>query len=165
MSIGKMLEDIKPIGGEEKAVSVKSIVKKFGCNLSEVMYVGDSITDVQAFQLVREGRGLTVSFNGNDYAVRNAEVAALSENAVIISVLADVFYKSGREGILKLVKDWSYDSLKKYCSLGVLHELLQIYPGSLPEVKSVTRENVDKLSEESKIFRKTVRGEAIGRLG
>jgi energy-converting hydrogenase A subunit R len=165
MSLGMMLEEIKPIGGEEKAVSIKHIVKKIGCSLSAVMYVGDSITDVPAFQLVREGRGLTISFNGNDYAVRKAEVAALSENAIIISVLADVFHKFGREGTLKLVKNWNYDSLKKYCSEDVLNELFKIYPESLPEVKSVTKENVDKLAEESKIFRKTVRGEAIGGLG
>jgi len=165
MSLGMMLEEIKPIGGEEKAISIKNIVEKIGCNLSEVMYVGDSITDVQAFQLVREGRGLTISFNGNDYAVRKAEVAALSENAIIISVLADVFHKFGRDGTLKLVKNWNHDSLIKYCSEDILNELYKLYPESLPEVKSVTKENVDKLAEESKIFRKTVRGEAIGRLG
>ena len=43
--------------------------------LEDVMYVGDSITDVEAFKLVRDNGGLTVSFNGNSYAVKNAEVA------------------------------------------------------------------------------------------
>ena len=46
-----------------------------GTSLADVMYVGDSITDVEAFKLVRDNGGLSVSFNGNSYAVKNAEVA------------------------------------------------------------------------------------------
>jgi len=32
------------------------------------MYVGDSITDAEAFRLMRDAGGLAVSFNGNGYA-------------------------------------------------------------------------------------------------
>ena len=61
--------------GARKLKPSKMLRKKPACQLSDVMYVGDSITDVEAFKLVRENGGLTVSFNGNEYAVRNAEVA------------------------------------------------------------------------------------------
>lgn len=166
MAVYMMLKVIKPIGGEEKVNSIRSIAKRVDCDLSNVMYVGDSITDVQAFQLVREGNGLTISFNGNEYAVRNAEVAVLSENAVITSVLADVFFKFGKENALNLVKDWSYDALKKYCSDKTLVQAIaKTYQNTLPKVELVTRDNMDKLAKESSVFRKTVRGEAIGRLG
>ena len=38
---------------------------------------------------MREGGGLTVSFNGNEYALREAEFAIIADNTVVTSVLAD----------------------------------------------------------------------------
>ncbi|MDQ1280963.1 MAG: energy-converting hydrogenase subunit [Thermoproteota archaeon] len=161
-----ILKDIKPLGGEEKADSVRSIIERLHCNLSDVIYVGDSITDVRVLQLVRAGKGLAISFNGNMYAVRNADVAVLSENAIVTSVLVDVFSKSGRDDVLSLVRDWSYYSLKKYCSDKTLVETIaRTYGTALPKVELVTRDNVEGLVKDSSAFRKTVRGEAIGRLG
>ena len=166
MKAGRIIEEIKPIGGEEKSNSVRDVTKRIGCNLCDVMYVGDSITDVQALQLVRHARGLTVSFNGNEYAVRNAEVAILSDNAIVTSVLAEVFFRSGRKNVLRLVKEWNHHSLKKYCSDKILVQANSSeYPEALTKVELVTKDSVNRLVEESSGFRKTVRGEAIGRLG
>ena len=166
MAIGRMLEEVKPIGGEEKAKAVRDIARRTGRRLGELMYVGDSITDVQAFQLVREGGGLTVSFNGNEYAVRNAEVVVLSDNALVTAVLTSVFSELGRIGVRALVGKWGYPALEKYCSDETLvHAVSKAYGEVLPKVELVTKESVDRLVAESSSFRKTVRGEAIGRLG
>ncbi len=70
------------------------------------MYVGDSITDVEAFKLVRDNGGLTVSFNGNSYAVKNAEVAVLSESNLVTAVIADLFCKLGKKQTLKALGSW-----------------------------------------------------------
>lgn len=166
MAAGRMLEEIKPVGGEEKTNSVRDIIRRIDCNLCDVMYVGDSITDVQALRLVRQARGLTVSFNGNSYAVRNAEVAVLSDNAAVISALAEVFFRSGRKTVQKLVKEWSHHALRRYCPNKTLIQAISFaYPEVLPKVELVTKDSVNRLVEESSNFRKTVRGEAIGRLG
>ncbi len=166
MAIGGVLEEVRPIGGEEKAEAVREIVKRVDCELFEVMYVGDSITDVQAFQLVRGGGGLTVSFNGNEYAVRNAEVAVLSDSAFVTAVLANVFSRFGRYAVLRLVEEWCYPALRRYCSYEMLmEEVSKWYPALLPKVELVTGRNLDRLVEESNSFRRTVRGEAVGRLG
>ncbi len=85
------------VGGEQKAEAIRDAVKRLSAKLADVMYVGDSITDVEAFKLVRANGGLTVSFNGNSYAVKNAEVAVLSENNVITAVIADLFCRFGKE--------------------------------------------------------------------
>jgi energy-converting hydrogenase A subunit R len=137
-----------------------------GCDLSDIMYIGDSITDVQAFQLVRKSGGLTVSFNGNQYAIRNAEVAVLSKDAMITAVLADVFYHQGRHTVLKLVSDWSHQSLKKYCTATTLRRTVSATRRTkLPHVTLVTGGNMDELAAKSSSFRRSVRGETIGRLG
>ena len=89
MTIGKLLTDVVTVGGEQKAESIRDAAKKLGSKLEDAMYVGDSITDVEAFQLVRKNGGLSVSFNGNSYAVRAAEVAVQSESNLVTAALAD----------------------------------------------------------------------------
>jgi len=133
--------------------------------LSNVIYFGDSITDVDPFQLIREGGGLTVSFNGNQYAIREAEIAVMSHNTIIISILADLFRKIGREGIIRLAEEWSTSLLKEICEPSLLMELQSLPRDKAPRVERITSENVNRLTRESSNFRKTVRGEAIGRLG
>lgn len=165
MTIGRMLQEIKPIGGEEKADSIRDIVERVGCELNAVMYVGDSITDMKAFQLVRAGGGLTISFNGNEYAVRNAAVAILSHSTAVIAVLADLFAKSGSENVLKLLEDRKYNELVTRCSDQELQAFLKVHLKTSPTVELVKKDNEDRLVRESSAFRKTVRGEAIGRLG
>ncbi len=100
--------------------------------LSDVMYVGDSITDVEAFKLVRENGGLTVSFNGNNYAVRNAEIAVLSENSIVTAIIADVFCRQGKQAALKLVENWNLQSLERngVVSLSLLDHLFSLYPAN-----------------------------------
>ena len=83
MGLGRVFSDVTTVGGSQKAAAIEDAVEGLGAQLSDVMYVGDSITDVEAFQLVRDNGGLTVSFNGNNYAVRNAEIAVLSENNIV----------------------------------------------------------------------------------
>jgi len=165
MKCGRMLKEVNPIGGFEKANAVQEIAAKLSVRLCDVMYVGDSITDVQSFRLVRENEGLTVSFNGNSYAVREAEVAVLSDTAVVTAVLAEVFSRYGRKGVLELVGEWSYSMLKRYCSPILQSQMSQIYPKTLPKVEIVTSTNRERLMKESTAFRKTVRGEKIGELG
>ena len=163
----QLILEVNPVGGDEKAASIVDICRKTGASLEDTMYVGDSITDVQAFKLVRDGGGLAVSFNGNSYAVREAEVAVMSGDTIVTSVIAETFYKGGKESVMELIENWNLDNMKK---TGFVHdyltkELARIFPGELPAVVRVTAENMSELSQLSSRFRKTIRGEAIGILG
>jgi len=166
MESGEIFREINPVGGEEKADAVKRAAEKLDIDLSSVMYVGDSITDVEAFKLVKENRGLAVSFNGNQYAVRDAEIAVLSENSVVTAVIVDVFCRFGKKETVDLVENWNREALKKsLVSRTLLNSLFALCPRELPKAKIVTSENMQTLAKESREFRKKVRGEAIGRLG
>ena len=165
MAVYKFFSDVITIGGEQKALSVLDIVKHLEEPFTDVMYVGDSITDVEALGLVKEKGGLAVSFNGNSYAVKNADIAIMSENNLVTAVIADIFYRFGKEETLKIVKTWSQSSLE---TVGVDLELLnQLFEVSkmCPKVQIVTRENMYSIVTESSEFRKGIRGVAIGRLG
>ncbi len=166
MKIGRILREVNPIGGNEKAEAVKNIAKRLGSRLSDVIYVGDSITDVSAFQQVRKEGGLTVSFNGNAYAVREAEIAVLSENTVVTAVLADTFNRFGKKAVFQLVKEWSHQALQR-CGIDstLQKRILELYPKQFPKVERITLDNKERLMRESSVFRKSVRGEAVGKLG
>jgi len=166
MFVGRILIDVVTVGGEQKAEAIRDVVKRLGVDLADVMYVGDSITDAEAFKLVRVNDGLTVSFNGNSYAVKNAEVAVLSESNLVTAVIADLFCRLGKEETINAICFWSYDALKKYgVDNALLKKLSDLYPNALPKAQIGTAQNMELLIKESSEFRKKVRGVAIGRLG
>jgi energy-converting hydrogenase A subunit R len=166
MFVGKFLVDVVTVGGEQKAESIRDASKRLSVELGDVMYVGDSITDVEAFKLVRDNGGLTVSFNGNSYAVRNAEVAVQSESNLVTAAIADLFVRLGKKQTLTALSKWSIDALKENkVDEGLIKQLSTLYPDALPKVEIVTSKNMESLIKESSAFRKKVRGVAVGRLG
>ena len=166
MKSGKIFHEVNTVGGAEKADATRSVAEQVSIDLSNVMYVGDSITDVETFKLVKENEGLAISFNGNQYAIRNAEIAVLSENSIVTAIIADVFCRFGKQEILGLMEKWNREELEKSpVSPALLNLLFERYPKELPKVKIITNENMEVLAKESSEFRKKVRGEVIGRLG
>jgi energy-converting hydrogenase A subunit R len=170
MAIGKILSEVNPIGGKEKAHAVLLSLERTGNNLKEVIYVGDSITDVDAFDLVRRGGGITLSFNGNRYALRSAEIACLSAHALMLTILAHVYQKEGREVLMEMVDQWGPGTLT---SFGFDPELTQRLTSlscsdaseGYPKVYRITDENRAMVIQESEAFRKKVRGVKFGSLG
>ncbi len=103
---------------------------------------------------------------GTSYAVREAEVAVLSDSNLVTAVIADLFCKLGKKQTLKALSSWSYDVLKKnQIDEVLLKQLSTLYPEVLPKVQIVTAKNMESLIKESSEFRKKVRGVAVGRLG
>ena len=166
MKSGEMLKEINPVGGVEKANAILHSLKVTGNDLQDVMYIGDSITDAQALDLVKRSGGVAVSFNGNRYAVNKAEIACISGHTIVISIIADIFSMGGKEMVMELAGDWSVDSIKRH-SLDrmLIDQLLHIYPESLPKVEVIREDNIDRLTIESEFFRKTMRGKEVGSLG
>jgi energy-converting hydrogenase A subunit R len=163
---GKIYSEVTPVGGNKKAEAIQDVVNELNMTLADVMYVGDSITDEKALKLVRENGGLSVSFNGNRYAIRNAEIAVLSETSTVISIIAEVFVKFGKNQVLDLIKRWEHETLEKSLTSRVaIDDLLKEHPSKLPKVEAITSENIDALSTESSKFRNKFRGKTIGSLG
>jgi len=166
MQIGIIYSEVNPIGGSEKAEAINDIVKKLKVSLTDVMYVGDSITDEEALRFVKENGGVAVSFNGNRFAVRNAEIALISEDSVVTAIIADVFIRSGKDETLDLVANWSPQTLvKSMVEQGLINSFLKTHPLELPKAKIITEGNMENLTRVSTEFRKKVRGVAVGRMG
>ncbi len=54
MSVGRIFAEVTTVGGQQKAEAIQDAVKRLEAKLEDVLYVGDSITDVEAFKLVNE---------------------------------------------------------------------------------------------------------------
>jgi energy-converting hydrogenase A subunit R len=166
MNASGTLLEVNPVGGSEKAAAITKIAAELDTGLDNVMYVGDSITDVSAFRLVRSAGGLTVSFNGNSYAVREAEVAVLSRSAGVTALLANAFSEFGKSGMLTLTEQRKPSAIAKSAIGRPLKEyFLKVGEKGFPRVELVTTRNMTRLMRESSEFRKSVRGESIGQLG
>lgn len=162
MESGRLMESVNPIGGSEKAQAIKRSCERTGINLAGVMYAGDSITDMEAMSLVRSAGGVAVSFNGNRYAISSVDIACMSPNALILAVLAVIFKRHGANRVFDIASEW--DSVKR----NLENELKSDLPDFSAEgvlLHIIDRSNIDEISSQSEKFRKTVRGERIGRLG
>ncbi len=174
MKAGAIVDDVNPVGGYEKAESVKDSLKRTGLGASDVFYAGDSITDVQALELVKDGGGAAVSFNGNSYAIRAARWACLSENTMIIAALAELFDRMGLVAFEKMPFDSKGcvrgDAFLGYLeSSGVNSSLTASFKDSKAaytlEFYDILKADIKSLVKKSEKFRKGVRGIALGELG
>ncbi|MEN6592428.1 MAG: hypothetical protein ABFC12_04185 [Methanobacterium sp.] len=166
MSIGRIIEDVDPVGGEGKKEAVKHIMERFQFQASDLMYVGDSITDVPPLRYALEKGGLSVAFNGNQYAIDETEIAIMADNTLPISILAELFNKGGREEVIEFVNQFKEEPQRALYDYPVDSQLALKYPKmSNIQMDVVDDENRDKIKEESLKYRKNVRGESIGGLG
>lgn len=160
LSSYQLVSQVNPVGGDEKATSLVEICKRMSVPLEDCMYVGDGDTDARALQVVRRSGGLAVAFNGNDSALREAEVGVVSDNAIVTSILAELFYKGGRDGALEALDDWSLQGLRGNGAVHdyLLRELSRTFPERLPTVKRLDKASMPRVLEESIAMRRKVRG-------
>lgn len=165
MEIGSLLSDVKPVGGVAKKEAVLDIMAKHNFQSRDLMYVGDSITDVEPLQFAKEQGGVAVSFNGNEYALDNASIAIISDNTVITSIIADMFNRYNRDVVLEFAASFEKDPEKAVEIHPVNPQLALKLTETNTRLELVTNENLEELKGDSCKFRKEVRGEAIGGLG
>ena len=160
----KIFSDINISGSTEKVSAVKEIVTNLSSDYKDVMYVGSTATDAQAMKIVREGGGLTVSINGDSAAVRNSELAILSNHSAPVAVLADVFFRLGKAEVTSIGSNFDRDSLwRSLANPTLLDKLFELQPADWPKVRFVSEWNVEAVANESEKFRKTVVGEPIAK--
>ena len=150
------LENMKVMGGNEKAFALMDMRRATNVDLDSAAYIGSNGTDYPAMDIVRDNDGLSISFNGDGYAVKGSNIAVMSPNPVVAAVLVAEFYLEGMEGVLALIDSWDRDKLsKRGCSdRHLMNTLLRTFPSKLPDVVAVNEENEDDVIRESERFRR-----------
>ena len=92
----KVLDDVKVVGSKRK----REIVESYREGI--VITIGDSISDVEMFDYARRRGGLALSFNGNEFALKHANVALISESALSEALVVDVFVNHGMDGLKRI---------------------------------------------------------------
>ncbi len=150
---GALVAAVRPVGGGMKLAALLEIVAAQGVAGAGVMYVGDSITDAPPLAAVKAWGGVSLSFNGNGYALEAAEFAAASPDAAVAAELAQAFAGGGRDRVEAAVRAWP-----------------KTRTGEKPTGRARARvglvaEERAALAEASAAMRRSVRGERAARLG
>ncbi|UCD96247.1 MAG: HAD hydrolase family protein [Candidatus Bathyarchaeota archaeon] len=163
MPSSDVVSSIQVMGGRQKATAVRQIITETRSEISDVVYVGDSITDVEALRLVKAGGGLAVSFNGNAFAVEVADLVVLSKDTSVMVALTQAFHNWGRGRLLEIAEDFPTLDPQEYGINRLTKDLRPLIQTSV--IRRPNPANVQKIAQESSSFRKSVRGIKIGDLG
>lgn len=172
MGIYEEIEKIEVVGGLGKKLAIDDIIERDSIDAGEILYIGDSITDVEPLEFAHKNNGVSISFNGNEYPLKVAEIAIVSPSAVTTAVIADVYANNDKNRVLEFINDYNnLDDLEKlFTDYGINSEIKDKFfsvfeSGEYPIIKIVTEENFEEILKVSKEMRNNIRGQDIGGLG
>ena len=171
MGIYDEIRKIEVVGGPGKKSAIDRIIEKDGINVDEMLYIGDSITDVEPLEFARRSNGISISFNGNEYPLKVAEIAIVSPSAVTTAVIADIYAQNDKNKVLEFIEDYnaSNDLEELFDDYNVNEKIkdkfFSIFAGNYPLIQIVTDENYESILKQSKEMRNNIRGQDIGGLG
>ncbi len=93
-----VMKDVNVVGSRRK----REIVENYGER--RIIVVGDSISDTDMFDYAKEVGGLAVSFNGNEYALRHASLALISNSAIAEAVVISEYLEGGIEAVKSIAE-------------------------------------------------------------
>lgn len=156
------LEAVRVIGGRRKVEAAQKFAQELGVSLSDVSYVGDSITDdAMHLRLFQEG-GLPIAINGNNYALRNARVAVATKDMRHLRPLLDAWQQGGFEQVQKFVRLNSANSLRSKEGAPIAENISGAH---YDLVDSSDQVGFRKILDTHREYRRLVRGTATARLG
>lgn len=165
------IKDIEVVGGSGKKLAIDKIIERDGIDINEMLYIGDSITDVEPLEFARSNNGISISFNGNEYPLKVAEIAVVSPNAVATAVIANVYAENDKGKVLEFIDDYniSKDLKKLFDDYNIDEEIenkfFSVFTEDYPLIQIITDENYENILKVSKEMRNNIRGQDIGGLG
>lgn len=171
MGIYENIKEIEVVGGQGKKLAIDDIIERDGIDINKILYIGDSITDVEPLDFARENNGVSISFNGNEYPLKVAEIAIVSPSAVTTALIADVYAKNDKDKVLEFIDDYNitkdYEKLLNDYNIdeNIKNKFFSIFNDEYPLIQKITDENYEEILKVSKEMRNNIRGQDIGELG
>lgn len=172
MGIYEEIKKIDVVGGEGKRLAIDEIIMRDAIDVNEILYIGDSITDVEPLDFARKNNGISISFNGNEYPMKVAEIAIVSPSAVATCVIADIYCCTDKSNVLKFIEDYNnsgslLDLFDEYnVDLEIKNKFFDVFKNeNYPLIKIIDENNYDDILKVSKDMRNSIRGQDIGGLG
>lgn len=172
MGFYNLIKEVDVIGGEGKKLAIDKIIDNDSIDINEILYIGDSITDVEPLRFARDHDGISISFNGNIYPLKEAEIAIISPSAITTAVIANIYADNDKKVVLDFINDYNDENnleelFKKYdIDYNVKEEFFKVFENyDKPIIKIVNQEKFDEILEASTKMRNEIRGQDIGGLG
>ena len=155
-----------------KKLAIDDIIANDGIDIKQMLYIGDSITDVEPLHFARENDGISISFNGNEYPLKVAEIAIVSPSAIATAVIANIYSDKDKSSVLKFINQYnSQEDIGKLLdefsiNSEIKERFLEVFNDEdYPIIKLINNENYEEILKESVYMRNNIRGEDIGGLG
>lgn len=158
----RILNEVKVMGGRRKIEAAQKFANDLGINLSDVAYVGDSITDDALHARLSQEKGLPIAINGNNYALRNARVAVATKDMRDIRPVLDAWQSGGFEQVQKFVKLNSASSLRTREGTPIAENFSGAHYDLVEPSDQV---GFRRILDTHREYRRLVRGAATARLG
>ncbi len=100
----RIMNQIEVRGGKRKELSVIDISKRTGVSISKMIALGDSITDINMLERVNKEGGVAISFNGNRFSMKYANISVTTKNLMGVLPIFDFYPK-----ILPFIEKWESD--------------------------------------------------------
>jgi len=166
----KIMNHVQVRGGKRKELAVEDISKRTGVDISYMIALGDSITDINMLQRLKDEDGISISFNGNRFTAERANIAVTTPNNLGVLPV----FESGNN-IEEFLKTWEaeYPNFQNNPK-NIMNELISkqckehfINYNFVPEIVNLKNKNnkeVEEIISRQEKMRKVVRGWA-GKLG
>ena len=171
MDIYDKIKDIEVVGGLGKKLAMDEIIKRDNIDIGEMLYIGDSITDVEPLEFARKNNGISISFNGNEYPLKVAEIAIVSPSAVTTALIANVYAENDKNKVLEFIDDYNLsNNLEELFNdynidAEIKNKFFKVFTSNYPLIQIITDENYEEILKVSKEMRNDIRGQDIGGLG
>ncbi|MFX1398898.1 MAG: HAD hydrolase family protein [Promethearchaeota archaeon] len=166
----RVMNKIKVRGGKRKEEAVEDISSRTNVSISKMTALGDSITDINMLQRLKDEGGVAISFNGNNFTISRATIAITTPNNLGVLPLFQSI-----DNIEKFLSDWE-EKYPEFCNDAneIPNDLISrkckqyfIKYNFIPQIDNLKNKSNDQLEEIIKkqiLMRKILRGWA-GNLG
>lgn len=102
---GRLISQVKPVGGRRKVEALENFSTRTGKPLTDWTVVGDSITDSRMLRAVNKAGGLAIAFNANEYALKYASMGLASIRLDDLWIVLEAWKKGDRQSVERMVKE------------------------------------------------------------
>jgi energy-converting hydrogenase A subunit R len=102
---GRIIGQVKPLGGKRKVEALENFSTRMRKTLSHWTVIGDSITDFKMLQAVNKTGGLAIAFNANEYALPYSTLGLASVSLYDLLVVLEAWEEGGRQVVERAVKE------------------------------------------------------------
>jgi len=102
---GRIIGQVKPVGGRRKVEALENFSTRMGKPLSGWAAVGDSITDFKMLRAVNKAGGLAIAYNANEYLLPYSTLGLASINLNDLWPVLETWEKGNRKAVERVVKE------------------------------------------------------------